>query len=121
MGIAERTFTTWKSRFSAIRSALKKGKAPVDYEVENALLKRALGYDYEEVTTEINSDGKKHVKKVKKHVPADVTAQIYWLKNRRRGVWCDKPPEIDNTENGESDGFIEALSSTAAEDWADES
>ena len=53
MGIAERTFTAWKDRFPAIVAALKKGKAPVDIEVENSLLKRALGYQYEETITEI--------------------------------------------------------------------
>lgn len=136
MGIAERTFTEWKSRFEAIRAALKKGKAPVDFQVENALLKRALGYEYEEVVEEVTQvpitvkgkDGtitietktEKHVRRTKKHIPADVTAQIYWLKNRRRGKWCDRPPEIDQTDTSESDGFIEALTATAAEDWADE-
>lgn len=94
MGVSERTFTDWKNRFHAISAALKKGKAPVDIEVENALLKRALGYDYEEVTTEIYDmpDGtkRKHIKKVTKMVVPDTTAQIFWLKNRRPDKWRDK-------------------------------
>lgn len=94
MGVSERTFTDWKNRFPAISAALKKGKAPVDIEVENALLKRALGYDYEEVTTEIYDmpDGtqRKHIKKVTKIVVPDTTAQIFWLKNRRPDKWRDK-------------------------------
>lgn len=130
------TLYEYKNRFPEIDEAIKKGKAPVDIAVEDALLKRALGYEYEEVIEEVTQvpvtvkgkDGtitietktEKHVRRTKKHVPADVTAQIYWLKNRRRGKWCDRPPEIDQTENSESDGFIEALNATAAEDWADE-
>jgi len=94
IGIAERTFTDWKDRFPAISAALKKGKAPVDIQVENALLKRALGYDYEEITTEIFDmpDGtqRKHIKKVTKMVVPDTTAQIFWLKNRRPDKWRDK-------------------------------
>lgn len=103
IGIGERTFTEWKARFPAISAALKKGKAPVDIEVENALLKRALGYDYEETITEIqeyeNGKQKKHVKKLKKHMPPDTAAQIFWLKNRRPDKWRDKieaPPETGN-------------------------
>lgn len=102
MGSAERTFTEWKSRFPAIRAALKKGKAPVDLEVENSLLKRALGYDYEETVTEIvqGVDGteRKQVRKHKRHMPPDVTAQIFWLKNRRPDRWRDKV-EAPNTED----------------------
>lgn len=94
MGINERTLSTWKERFPAIKSALKKGKEPVDLQVENALLKRALGYEVEETVTDIEEtpDGKKkkHIRKVTKHIPGDTTAQIFWLKNRRPDKWRDK-------------------------------
>ena len=52
IGVSERTFTDWKKKYSAISSVLKKGKEVVDRQVENALLKRALGYEYTEVTKE---------------------------------------------------------------------
>ena len=91
IGINPATLYKWIDRFGEIGEALKKGKAPVDFEVENALLKRAKGYEYEEVITEVYGDGKKHVKKIKRHVPPDVTAQIFWLKNRKAERWRDKP------------------------------
>ena len=94
MGIGLRTFYEWQEKFPQFAQAIKKGKSPVDIQVENALLKRALGYDYEEAITEIEEMGegrqKKQVRKVKKHMPPDVTAQIFWLKNRRPGRWRDK-------------------------------
>lgn len=93
MGISERSLTDWKDRFPSISAALKKGKAPVDMEVENALLKRALGYDYEEViveTDESTGTPRTHTKRITKHMPPDVTAQIFWLKNRRPDKWRDK-------------------------------
>lgn len=91
MGINKATLYDYKNKFSDISDALKKGKEVVDYEVENTLLKRALGYDYQETKIEkSDKDGTKIVQTVK-HVPADVTAIIYWLKNRRRGKWCDRP------------------------------
>lgn len=52
MNIAESTLYDWKKKYPEISEALKKGKEVVDRQVENALLKRALGYTYEEVTME---------------------------------------------------------------------
>lgn len=87
IGVAERTFTDWKKNYNAISASLKKGKMPVDFEVENALLKRALGFEYEEeeMYVDVASDGtkKQKKKKVKKYAVPDTTAQIFWLKNRK--------------------------------------
>ena len=102
--ISSSTFYKWLIDHPEISEAIKKGKAPVDIEVENALLKRALGYDYEEITTEeseyptgkFDEDGRPIVrvmtktKKVTKMVLPDVTAQIYWLNNRRPDRWRNK-------------------------------
>jgi len=103
IGISTSTFCEWQNKFPEFSEAIKKGKAPVDIEVENALLKRALGYDYEEVITEVEELGegrqKKHIRKIKKHMPGETAAQIFWLKNRRPGRWRDKvesAPEVAN-------------------------
>lgn len=89
LGIAESTLNDYKKQFSEFSECLKKTRARVDGEVENALLKRALGYDVDEVTQEIYTDGSKHVKKVQRHIPPDTTAMIFWLKNRRPEKWRD--------------------------------
>jgi len=89
-GITAKTLYEWKNKFSEISEALKKGKEIVDIQVENALLKRALGYSYDEVMEEESDDGVKH-RVTKKFIPPDVTAQIFWLKNRRPIQWRDKP------------------------------
>lgn len=91
VGINRATLYDWKKKYSDISDALKKGKEIVDIQVENALLKRALGYEYDEQRIEkSDKDGTKIIQTVK-HVPGDVTAQIYWLKNRRPDKWRDKP------------------------------
>lgn len=90
IGVSERTFTDWKSRHSAISSVLKKGKEVVDRQVENALLKRALGYEYEEVKEKFECGVLTERTVTKKEVIPDTTAQIFWLKNRKRESWTDK-------------------------------
>ena len=87
-GITVKTLYDWKNRYSDICDALKKGKEIVDYEVENALLKRAK--------------------------QGDVTAQIFWLKNRRPEKWRDKVQFTDETSLKKLDSLIEAIDKKAA-------
>ena len=94
LGISTTVFYEYKNEIPEFADALKKGKEPIDNEVENALYKRAMGYDYEEQVSEvrISEDGTQHpsvVRNLKKHMPGDVTAQIFWLKNRRPKEWRD--------------------------------
>lgn len=98
IGINPATLYKWIDKYGEIGKAIKKGKAPVDIQVENAMLKRAMGYDYEEVITEVYDNGKKHIRKVKKHMPGDVTAMIFWLKNRKPDKWRDKPEMKEDSE-----------------------
>lgn len=101
MGITRKTLAEWKTKYSDICDTLKRGKAVVDIQVENALLKRALGYSYDEVTRErvldydpstgqVVGSHMEITKIVKKEVQGDTTAQIFWLKNRRPEQWRDK-------------------------------
>lgn len=91
IGINTSTLYDWKNKFPKISEALKKGKEVVDIQVENALLKRALGYEFQETRVEkSDKDGTKIIQ-ILKHIPADTTAQIFWLKNRRPDKWRDKP------------------------------
>lgn len=89
IGINRDTLYRWKKEYPDISDALKKGKEVVDRQVENALLKRALGYQYTEKTVEKSDDGIK-VKTTVKEVVPDTTAQIFWLKNRRPDLWRDR-------------------------------
>lgn len=96
MGITFQTLYKWQDKYSELREALKKGKEVVDREVENALLKRALGYEYDEVTQEPVTDKDTGItemrvtKRVTKQIVPDVTAQIFWLKNRKPEEFRDK-------------------------------
>lgn len=124
IGIGMTTFYRWQEKYREFRDAIKEGKKPVDIQVENALLKRALGYDYEEITTEaeeiptgkLDKDGnpivkqKKHIRKTKKMVVPDVTAQIFWLKNRKPDQWREKiQNEIINADVEDLSPLVELL------------
>lgn len=106
-GINPDTLYTWKKKYSEISEALKKGKEVVDLEVENALLKRALGYEYTEESIEITPMGRK-VKQTIKHIAPETTAIIYWLKNRRPDKWRDKPIE-NNLDAIEDDPLTKSI------------
>ena len=98
IGISTSTFYQWQLNFPEFSEAIKKGKAPVDIKVENALLKRALGYTATETIEEVYQAGQgedkrvlsSHIRKITKEIPPDVGAIVFWLKNRRPGRWRDK-------------------------------
>ena len=93
LDIVPSTLYEWKRQYSEISEALKRGKEVVDIQVENALLKRAMGYEYTETKTEeyiVEGVPVERVTKTVKEVVPDTTAQIFWLKNRRPERWRDK-------------------------------
>ena len=90
IGISRSTLFEWRKNNQDISNALKKGKEVVDIEVENALLKRALGYTITLKEQKVDKDGCIHDLQKDVHIPADTTAQIFWLKNRKPEKWRDK-------------------------------
>lgn len=97
IGISRSTLSAWKKSYPDISDALKKGKDVVDIEVENALLQRARGTIITEVViTDSEKDGRKTVTR-QTEIPPDVTAAIFWLKNRRPDRWRDKPATASST------------------------
>ena len=99
--VSPSTLSEWKNKFPEIAEALKEGKEVIDTLVENALLKRALGYTYEEKTyerkqiTEEGDTGMVLTKIVTKEVIPDTTAQIFWLKNRKKAEWRDNAERLE--------------------------
>src|SRR5690625_866197 len=85
MGIARSTLNEWLNKYSDISEALKKGREPVVRKLENALINKALGFEYEETETfiTVNPDGSKsqRVKKINKHSLPDSSALMFLLKN----------------------------------------
>ncbi|MHA6257860.1 helix-turn-helix domain-containing protein [Enterococcus faecalis] len=100
IGVAYSTFREWVKKFPALSASLKKGKEVVDRQVENALFKSAIGYEYTEVTEELTENGMEITKKVTKQVAPNPTAAIFWLKNRKPDEWRDrKETEVSGVLN----------------------
>lgn len=113
IGISRSTLNVWKDRYSDISNALKKGKDIIDRQVENALLKRALGYEYEEVKEKFEDGVITERTVMKKEVVPDTTAQIFWLKNRKPDKWRDKPAYEDTSELDKLDAILKGLKDNA--------
>lgn len=113
MGINVSTLYDWKNKFPEFSEALKINKEIADYEVENALRKRALGYSYEEVTEKYEGGYCVERKRTVKHVPADTTAQIFWLKNRQPEKWRNNPQPSDEKTLSRLDDILGGIDAIA--------
>jgi hypothetical protein len=112
LNIAKSTLCEYQNQYTELSDSLKRGKEEVDIIVENSLFKRALGYDFEEVTQEplynpitgepiLDEQGNHKIavtKIVRKQVVPDTTAQIFWLKNRKSKEWRDRH-EVEHSGN----------------------
>lgn len=105
IGIARSTLNLWKKKHPDISDALKRGKAVIDREVENALTKSATGYWIEELDTKVLEfpDGESRTETTTKRrwVPPNPTSNIFYLKNRKPETWRDRREtnivsEVDN-------------------------
>lgn len=124
VGVADSTFRRWKEENEALSAAIKRGNAPVDLEVENAMLKSALGHKETvrkaiKVKTEKQKVGEgkiveEHIEYVDEevYIPPQVVAQIFWLKNRRPDKWKDKIEQTVVTEVEDLTPLAEMLNDT---------
>lgn len=98
--VCEATINNWKIEYPEFLESIKKGKTEADSDVAERLYKRAVGYQYKEVSKQF--EGEKLIKKTEttKTLAPDPTAQIFWLKNRQKDQWRDSK-NIDHTTGGE--------------------
>lgn len=89
LGICLRSLAQYKTKYPEFLEAVSKSRDIADAEVEAALFKKAIGYECIE-SIEEEENGKKYKKEVRKSIPPDTVACIFWLKNRRSEQWKDK-------------------------------
>ena len=132
IGITPQTFFLWRKKSPELREACAKGKQIVDYQVENALLRAALGYKTETVKTLLgppdkNNNRSVRVEKTITETGPNVTACLAWLNNRKPESWRknrDSVLEYDDKEHGITINIVkgeptqtEAKDKDEEEDW----
>lgn len=100
--VNERTLNRWKLENEEFRQSLNVGKSAPDDRVEQSLYRRAVGYSFDAEKI-FHYQGLITRADYVEHVPPDVTACIFWLKNRRPEQWRDKP------EGGGTEGLEDAI------------
>lgn len=136
IGVTKRTFTRWMEEYPEIREAVNTSKELVDYKVENALLKAALGYTAKEskVIMRLRQGKLTTVEQetIIKEVAPDVRAITLWLNNRQTKKWRRNADNVlDNNEedsnitvniirHGEKKKVAPTENQTDNDDWNDE-
>lgn len=103
-GCTYKCLCEWREKYPDIQNALMTGKEVIDYKVENALLKAALGYTTKEIKVTLgrkkfNGETYEVLKETTtKEVAPNVMACLAWLNNRKFDQWKrnrDKVVEVD--------------------------
>lgn len=97
MGVACSTLSKWRSREPRLEAAIKQTDDLVDAMVENALLKRALGYTAQEVEEELVEGEMRVVRRRERHFAPDTKACLSWLYSRRSDRWRVQQAPLDTT------------------------
>lgn len=137
LGISETSYYNYQEQHLEFLESIKRGKSVIDNKVEAALLKRALGFEYDELKSEFlegenkNKEGEdvkssktgttKRVTKTTKQVVPDTTAAIFWLKNRRSKDWRDKIIQethvFDETKRAETKDLFDSMNYEEKAKW----
>ena len=120
IGVNEKTLYDWRSQYPEIEEALRKGREIVDYMVENALLKSALGYQTKEVKVTTTMRHGKVVETItettEKEQAPNVNAIQTWLYNRSQGKWKNMNAKGNMFEDMVEDTSIEIVVKRAGKD-----
>ena len=126
-GIKVQTFWLWEQKYPELAEALRKGKALVDYQVENALLKAALGYKQVKVKTitEMKPGGRavSRIEKEETEVGPNTTACLAWLNNRKPEQWRrnrDNFAEYEDKQSGITINIIKGTPEPEESSWEDD-
>ena len=88
LGVSVTTFEDYKNKIPEFLSSLKAGKEVVDHQVETSLYNSAMGHYVADVHVTV-IDGEVIQTPYRRYIPPSITAQIFWLKNRKADEWRD--------------------------------
>lgn len=91
-------FSHWLKESDELKKALETSKDLANLSVEEALYKRAVGYDYWEEVWELVEGEMILTKKYKHHLPPDVKAILHWLWSRLPNQWRAVQEPLEKTQ-----------------------
>ena len=98
VGVSRTTFFNWYRESDGMRKALSVSLEIANLSVEEALLKRALGYDYYEETYDLIEGELRLAHRYKRHVAPEVKAILAWLYNRLPDRWRAQQEPLESTQ-----------------------
>ena len=98
IGVSRTAFWGWYRQSEELRKVCAVSKDITDSNVEDALYRRACGYDYTEEVWELVEGQMTLVRQFVKHMPPDVKAILAWLYNRRPNVWRSLQEPLESTQ-----------------------
>lgn len=102
IGVSMTAFWGWYRQSDALRRACANSKDIADYTVEDALYRRAVGYNYEEKIFELVEGEVRLTRILEKHLPPDTKAIMHYLFNRKPEVWRAVQEPLDATQYTET-------------------
>lgn len=108
-GVSKQTVNNWKHAHPAFAKALRDGKTVADTKVSEALYRRAIGYRHKAVKIFLSKEGVPIYAPYIERYPPDPTSCIFWLKNRQRGTWVERPEEPPADPNDTANRVREAV------------
>ena len=118
IGISYSTLRKWREKYPEIDTALKTGREIIDYKVENALLKSALGYKTKEVKVTTTMRYGKVVETIKevtdKEQAPNVSAIQCWLYNRTPKKWKNMNSRANIFDEVDEDTSIQVIVTRAS-------
>lgn len=118
IGITSNTLRWWRKQYPEIDKALRTGREIIDYKVENALLKSALGYKTREVKVTTTIRHGKVVETIKevldKEQAPNVSAAQCWLYNRLPKKWKNMNSRANILEDIDEDTSIQVTVTRAS-------
>lgn len=102
IGVSKTAFWGWYKESEELRKACSVAKDVCDMTVEDALYRRAVGYDYWEEVWDLIEGELRLSRKLKKHMPPDTKAIMQWLFNRLPLQWRALQEPLQDTQYTET-------------------
>lgn len=98
VGVSKTAWWGWYRESEDLRRACATAKEVADTSVENALYRKAIGYDYFEEIEELVEGELIVTKRYKRHIPPDTKAILAWLYNRLPNLWRSVQEPLEQTQ-----------------------